>query len=158
LPCLVSEACKYGWLARICRVRTCSLCPSACIASLVRLAETPVLSSSLDTSLNISKIAVWAGVLLLSIYWSRICSDNWYSVIEANLGIICASSSILPAFVDRHCPKTIKTSIAHLWSRMLNRGTAHRDGSNSTSTEQNVPDSNPKTWPTHNFVELHEGS
>ncbi|KKK18675.1 hypothetical protein P175DRAFT_0536098 [Aspergillus ochraceoroseus IBT 24754] len=69
----------------------------ACIASLIRLGMTHVLTDSTDATWNISLIARWA-------------------VIEANTGIICACLLLLPAFLDRYWPKHFGSSINRLWS------------------------------------------
>lgn len=110
----------------------------ACIASLARLAQTPILSSSLDATWNISKIAVWA-------------------VIEANVGIICASSSLLPAFVDRHCPKVIRKSLSNIWSYTVSRTSSSSDrGSKPASNQRNSAEPKSSAWAQQHFVELRD--
>ncbi|KAF2682316.1 hypothetical protein K458DRAFT_57001 [Lentithecium fluviatile CBS 122367] len=107
----------------------------ACIAGLVRLAKTPVLYSSLDASWNISEIAIWA-------------------VIEVNIGIICASSTTFPAFVDRHCPKAIRGPLARLWSYATSRKTTPTGSAKTTSGQCAAGPAPAQTWAPHDFVEL----
>ncbi|KAL2036380.1 hypothetical protein N7G274_010901 [Stereocaulon virgatum] len=58
----------------------------ACAASAVRLGVTIVTVNSLDFTSNFSTLSFWA-------------------VLEVNVGIICACSLALPAFVDRYWPR-----------------------------------------------------
>jgi hypothetical protein len=57
-------------------------------------------------------------------------------VLEANVGIICASSSLLPAFLDKYVPEKIKSSIAQMWSYTLSR-TRSDDGNSKDSSQHN---------------------
>ncbi|RYC56704.1 hypothetical protein CHU98_g9511 [Xylaria longipes] len=59
----------------------------ACVSSLVRLIETPSLRTSYDTTWTISNIIVWAAL-------------------EVNVGILCSCFITLPAFLDRHLPRS----------------------------------------------------
>ncbi|KAI1653873.1 hypothetical protein F4813DRAFT_373072 [Daldinia decipiens] len=85
----------------------------ACVSSVIRLAMTPVLSSSLDATWNISNITVWG-------------------TLEVNIGIICACAVALPAFFDRHLPEWAKLSMSRLrlYTRSFPKGTK---GSNSAT-------------------------
>ncbi|KAL4935413.1 hypothetical protein BDV06DRAFT_228852 [Aspergillus oleicola] len=69
----------------------------ACVASIVRLAMTRVLSDSTDATWNISRISRWA-------------------TIEANTGIICACLPLLPALFDKYWSKDLGSSFGRLWS------------------------------------------
>ncbi|KAM5447045.1 hypothetical protein MaudCBS49596_006226 [Microsporum audouinii] len=95
----------------------------AVCASLVRLAETPVLQSSPDATWNISRLAVWA-------------------VIEANVGIFCGCLLLLPAFLDRHLPKSITSSIKGLFSTSNSRRLEKGGSSDASSKQYSWPNSN----------------
>ncbi|OAL62460.1 hypothetical protein A7C99_7045 [Trichophyton rubrum] len=94
----------------------------AVAASLVRLAETPVLKSSPDATWNISRLAVWA-------------------VIEANVGIFCGCLLLLPAFLDRHLPKSIASSIKGLFSTSNSRRLEKGGSSDASSKQYSWPNS-----------------
>ncbi|EGE08775.1 hypothetical protein TEQG_08818 [Trichophyton equinum CBS 127.97] len=98
------------------------LLPPAVAASLVRLAETPVLKSSPDATWNISRLAVWA-------------------VIEANVGIFCGCLLLLPAFLDRHLPKSIASSIKVLFSSSNSRKLEKGGSSDASSKQYSWPNS-----------------
>ncbi|KAI1464151.1 uncharacterized protein F4812DRAFT_213812 [Daldinia caldariorum] len=96
-----------------------------CVASIVRLCMTPILSSSFDATWNISNITVWG-------------------TLEVNIGIICACAMLFPAFFDRHLPQWAKLSMSRLRSYTQSfavRGT--KDSNHSLSNDQN-------TWPNYN--------
>ncbi|KAI0400714.1 hypothetical protein F4802DRAFT_583715 [Xylaria palmicola] len=61
----------------------------ACVASLVRLLQTPTLRTSYDATWTLSRIVIWAAL-------------------EVNVGIICSCLIVLPAFLDRHLPISIR--------------------------------------------------
>ncbi|EFE32412.1 integral membrane protein Pth11-like, putative [Trichophyton benhamiae CBS 112371] len=94
----------------------------AVAASLVRLAETPVLQSNPDATWNISRLAVWA-------------------VIEANVGIFCGCLLLLPAFLDRHLPKSIASSIKGLFSTSNSRRLEKGGSSDASSKQYSWPNS-----------------
>ncbi|KAF3482730.1 putative Integral membrane protein Pth11-like [Arthroderma uncinatum] len=95
----------------------------AVAASIVRLAETPVLKSSPDATWNISRLAVWA-------------------VIEANIGIFCGCLLLLPAFLDRHWPKAFSSSVKGLFSTSNSRRLEKGGSSDRSSKQYSWPDSN----------------
>ncbi|KAI0108786.1 hypothetical protein F4776DRAFT_675001 [Hypoxylon sp. NC0597] len=69
----------------------------ACVASFLRLGMTTVLRSSLDMTWNVSFLSIWA-------------------TIEVNVGIICSCLILLPAFMDRYVPESIRSSSTRLLS------------------------------------------
>ncbi|KAI1139407.1 hypothetical protein F5Y05DRAFT_425016 [Hypoxylon sp. FL0543] len=73
----------------------------ACVASLLRLGMTAVLRSSLDMTWNVSTLSIWA-------------------TIEVNVGIICSCLVLLPAFMDRYVPESVRSSSARLLSYTRN--------------------------------------
>ncbi|KAF2444944.1 hypothetical protein P171DRAFT_286439 [Karstenula rhodostoma CBS 690.94] len=83
-------------------------------------------------------------------------SGAFLAVIEANVGIICASSSTLPAFIDRHCSESIKTSIVQMWSNTTSRGHTSGDGSKASS-RQNAQELKLNKWSQRGFAQLHDG-
>ncbi|KAF2735644.1 hypothetical protein EJ04DRAFT_599748 [Polyplosphaeria fusca] len=89
----------------------------ACAASLIRLGKTPAYYSNKDATRGISDMAIWA-------------------VIEINVGILCASATLLPAFFDRHWPKAINSSIVRFWAH-----TRSRKSSSATLTKIESPPS-----------------
>ncbi|KAK2849620.1 hypothetical protein FQN49_005575 [Arthroderma sp. PD_2] len=95
----------------------------AVAASLIRLGETPVLQSSPDATWNISRLAVWA-------------------VIEANIGILCGCLLLLPAFLDRHWPKGLTSSVKGLFSTSSSRRFEKGGSSDGTSKQYPWPSSN----------------
>ncbi|KAF2790392.1 hypothetical protein K505DRAFT_340454 [Melanomma pulvis-pyrius CBS 109.77] len=113
----------------------------ACIASIVRLAMTPILSSSLDATWNISRIALWA-------------------VIEVNVGIICASLTLLPAFLDRHWPKSFSSSLSRFWSYTISRQHSSKPASGTSSKPSQANSGQPgvrevkKSMTSHDFAPL----
>ncbi|KAH8788391.1 hypothetical protein F5883DRAFT_531921 [Diaporthe sp. PMI_573] len=67
-----------------------------CAASIVRLAMTQYLRVNPDLTWNFNTVAI-------------------FTALEVNLGIICSCLMVLPAFVDRHLPTTIKTFPSRIW-------------------------------------------
>lgn len=52
--------------------------------------------------------------------------DNKSSTIEVNVGIICSCLMLMPAFLERHFPDSVKSSAAGLWSRTIQRLSVRR--------------------------------
>lgn len=79
-----------------------------------------------------------------------------FRVIEVNVGIICASSSILLAFIDRHCPESIKASAAQFFSSIISR--SHTSGDNSkASSKKNAQELELKGRSQRGFAPLDDG-
>ncbi|KAI0838522.1 hypothetical protein F5Y06DRAFT_268275 [Hypoxylon sp. FL0890] len=90
----------------------------ACVSSLLRLGMTAVLRSSLDMTWNVSSLGIWA-------------------TIEVNVGIICSCLILLPAFMDRYVPESIKSSSARLLSYTRNfSSTRSKRRTNSLESDQ----------------------
>ncbi|KAI1798756.1 hypothetical protein F4811DRAFT_566168 [Daldinia bambusicola] len=91
-----------------------------CVASIVRLGMTPVLSSSFDATWNISNITVWG-------------------TLEANIGIVCACAMPFPAFFVRHLPEWAKLSVSRLSSYTQSFAVRDtKDSNNLLSNDQNT--------------------
>ncbi|PSN60034.1 hypothetical protein BS50DRAFT_604908 [Corynespora cassiicola Philippines] len=58
------------------------------VASILRLVETKIMVTGIDSTRNISDIIVWV-------------------IIEVNVSIICSCLMLLPAFLEHHCPQKI---------------------------------------------------
>ncbi|KAF2203656.1 hypothetical protein GQ43DRAFT_411195 [Delitschia confertaspora ATCC 74209] len=117
----------------------------ACTASLVRLGMTSVLYKSLDSTWNISTIAIWA-------------------VLEIDVAIICASLTFLPAFLEHHWPQSFSNSIAHLWSYTGSSRKKSKSGGSSGQGSRNTIGSGgqkravgKKEWPSDEFITLNDG-
>ena len=73
-----------------------------------------------------------------------------------NVGILCASATLLPAFFDRHWPKSVNSSFVNFWNRTLSR----KSSSSSLTRVESPPSdtasgqSDAKYWASHAFVEL----
>lgn len=63
-------------------------------------------------------------------YWSN------SSTIEVNVGIICSCLMLMPAFLDRHLPDSVKSSAARLWSSIV-QNLFFRRSSNTSKAEPN---------------------
>ncbi|KAI0876578.1 hypothetical protein GGS24DRAFT_513468 [Hypoxylon argillaceum] len=74
----------------------------ACVASLIRLIQTPSLRTSYDATWTISNIIIWASL-------------------EVNVGIICSCLVVLPAFLDRHLPSSTR-----MFSRLFSSGSSRQ--------------------------------
>ncbi|KAL8906050.1 MAG: hypothetical protein Q9171_006424 [Xanthocarpia ochracea] len=79
-----------------------SVATFAVISSIIRLARTPDLFVDRDLSWNLGKIQVWVYVILNAAPGIRGYLLNKSSVLEVNVGIICACSLAFPAFLDRY--------------------------------------------------------
>ncbi|KAL8914401.1 MAG: hypothetical protein Q9172_007089 [Xanthocarpia lactea] len=79
-----------------------SVATFAVIASIIRLVRTPDLFVDRDRSWNLGKIQVWVYVILIAGPGIRSYLLNKSSVLEVNVGLICACSLAFPAFLDRY--------------------------------------------------------
>ncbi|PGH12677.1 hypothetical protein AJ80_06620 [Polytolypa hystricis UAMH7299] len=89
----------------------------ASVVSIVRLAMTPILNRSGDSTWNFSTIAVWA-------------------VVEIDVGILCACLTLFPAFLHHDWPKALRWSFTRcMWRK-----------SNSSRSAENPTTRNQRTW------------
>ncbi|KAL7793171.1 hypothetical protein V8C37DRAFT_378668 [Trichoderma ceciliae] len=79
----------------------------ACVASLIRLAMTPILHSNPDASWNLSKISIWATV-------------------EVDVGLICACLMLLPAFLNHILQGPFMDSMSCFFSNAFGRLSGRR--------------------------------
>ncbi|KAK0508024.1 hypothetical protein JMJ35_009913 [Cladonia borealis] len=78
-----------------------------CATSIVRLGMTSILYTSSDATWNLSKITI-------------------YSVIEVNVGIICACLLTFPTFLERHKPRSFASLMTRLVPHSLSKqGESH---------------------------------
>ncbi|KAK0701922.1 hypothetical protein B0T26DRAFT_735252 [Lasiosphaeria miniovina] len=98
-----------------------------CATSLARLGTTQILWHDPDRSWNISTIAIWA-------------------TLEVNVGIICSCMLLLPAFLQRHLPKSLKLSLSRLWDYIIN---AIGGGSKKSHSSPGPKERHNGTWPAH---------
>ncbi|KAL8860657.1 MAG: hypothetical protein Q9178_003010 [Gyalolechia marmorata] len=85
-----------------------SVATFAVIASIIRLARTPNLFVNRDRSWNLGKIQIWVYVILIAGPYIRSYLLNKSSVLEVNVGLICACALAFPAFLDRYKATFVK--------------------------------------------------
>jgi hypothetical protein len=78
------------------------------------------------------------------------------SVIEVNVGLIVSSSTLLPAFFDRHWPKAINSSITRLSSYLVSHINLAKGSTEKASITRGAGHMGTSNTPQPGFIELND--